>query len=356
MPDDFSIESYRGDYQVIFDRGLLEHPNRLVGKETHVLVDARVAHLYSKELGNFIHSPTTIIIDATEENKSIDRIVDVINKIIENNIRRSHVLLAIGGGIIQDITCFIASVLLRGLEWRFVPTTLLAQADSCIGSKSSVNMGKLKNILGTFHPPKRIHVCTQFLQTLSKTDICSGLGEIIKVHAIDSMDSFDRLARDYGLLTDVNPLLESYIYKALLIKKKYIEVDEFDRGIRNIFNYGHSFGHAIESATEFSIPHGVAVSMGMQVSNKISLLRGSLSQPSYDRMSFVLLENYKDFCHINIRPERMINALSKDKKNTTDNIVVIMPVGERSEIQRVEIPNDQTFRQQCEIALQGLCK
>lgn len=125
-----------------------------------------------------------MVIEATEENKSIERIIPVVERLVENSVRRDHVLIAIGGGIIQDITCFIASTLLPGLSWTFVLLMLLAQATG-IGSKSSINLGKTKNILGTFNPPDQIHVCAGFLDTLEDKDIRSGIGEILKVHAID---------------------------------------------------------------------------------------------------------------------------------------------------------------------------
>jgi hypothetical protein len=130
--------------------------------------------------------------------------------------------------------------------------TLLAQADSCIGSKSSINVGKIKNVLGTFTPPRKITISTRLLSTLDDRDIRSGIGEMLKVHGIDGPDSFDQIAADYARLTSDAETLKRYVRRSLEIKKHIIEQDEFDRGIRNVMNYGHSFGHAIESATDLS--------------------------------------------------------------------------------------------------------
>lgn len=354
MSDDLIVQSHVGPYRVIFDEGLLDDPGRVATAESHVLVDANIARLYAEPLRDILANPRTLQIEATEENKSIERIVDVIRLLVGNRIRRHHTLVAIGGGIVQDITCFIASTLLRGLDWRFVPTTLLAQADSCIGSKSSVNLGSTKNILGTFHPPREVHLCTRFIDTLKEKDVRSGIGEIIKVHAIDSANSYDRLAADFGRVTTDRELLRTYIHGALRIKQRFIEADEFDRGIRNVFNYGHSFGHAIESATNFAVPHGVAVTMGMEMANRVSTLRGTLSEANYRRMRPMLIENCGPFARTPVAADSLLAALAKDKKNTTDRLVVILPVGDHAAMTRVELANDATFRQQCEAALTGL--
>ncbi len=354
MPEGLVIQSHTGPYGVLFDNGLLGSLNRVLTGESHILIDANVSRLYRGSLRDVLNHPRTLIIEATEENKSIERIVDVLRRLVDNKIRRDHTLVAIGGGIVQDITCFIASTLLRGLEWKFVPTTLLAQADSCIGSKSSINLGNVKNILGTFNPPREVHICAAFLDTLEPKDIHSGIGEIIKVHAIDSATAFDGLASDFDNVLADRTMLQRYIRQALLIKQRYIEADEFDRGIRNIFNYGHSFGHAIESTTNFAVPHGIAVTMGMEIANRVSVLRGSLPETQYQRMRPMLAKNFSAFSSTEVPVDAMLTALTKDKKNTSQNLVLILPVGKAAKIGRVEVSNDAAFHSQCEAALAGL--
>lgn len=351
MSEKLSIQSHKGIYSVSFDSPLLTDSGMLLEGQPHVLVDANVAHLYSRQLRPVLGHKNTIVIEATEENKSIEHIIPVIERLVENSVRRDHLLVAIGGGIIQDITCFIASTLLRGMPWVFVPTTLLAQADSCIGSKSSINLGKTKNILGTFNPPNQIHVCAGFLDTLEDKDIRSGIGEILKVHAIDSAAVFDQLAADYDMLSSNRSLLLAYVRKALLIKQRFIEIDEFDRGIRNIFNYGHSFGHAIEAATDFAVPHGIAVTLGMDMANRIAVLRGLLPQQDYLRMHDVLRKNYASFARTPIPLDKMLPALLKDKKNTSSKLVLIFPVGLGATIERVEVTPDAEFQAQCQLFL-----
>lgn len=348
MSEKIKIQSHKGSYSVAFDDNLLNKSDPLLEGQPHFLIDANVARLYADKLQAVLSHKNTVVIEATEANKSIDRIIPIFERLVENSIRRDHTLVAIGGGIIQDITCFIASTLLRGLSWKFVPTTLLSQADSCIGSKSSINLGKTKNIIGTFNPPNKIFVCMDFLDTLNDKDIFSGIGEILKVHAIESPAAFDQLAADYDNLQSDRTLLRRYIRQALLIKQRFIEVDEFDRGIRNIFNYGHSFGHAIEAATNFGVPHGIAVTMGMDMANRIAALRGLIPMQHYQRMHPVLHKNYKSFAKTPIALNDILSALMKDKKNTSSRLVLIFPVGDNSAIQREEVVSDEIFRNQCQ--------
>jgi 3-dehydroquinate synthase len=348
VSDDLRIQSHKGIYTVHFENELLRNLSPILRGEVHFLLDANVARLYDKELRSIVQHKNTILVDATETNKSIEQILPVFERLIENGVRRDHSLVAVGGGIIQDITCFIASTLLRGLKWKFVPTTLLSQADSCIGSKSSINLGKTKNILGTFNPPNEIWLSTEFLKTLDAKDVLSGIGEILKVHAIDSVSAFDQVSADYDRLRIDHELLRIYIEKSLMIKKQFIEEDEFDRGARNIFNYGHSFGHAIEAATNFEVPHGIAVTMGMDMANRIALMRGLLPEHHYLRMHSVLRKNYDPFSKVFIPRDAMLSALMKDKKNTTSKLVLIFPVGVNASIERVEVVPDEVFQRQCD--------
>lgn len=351
VPEGLVIRSHKGPYRVSFDDGLLGDVGRLLEGEAHVLVDSNVARLYAGPLGKVLEHPWTQVVEATEENKSIERIVPLIERLVADAARRDHVLVAIGGGIVQDITCFIASTLLRGMRWKFVPTTLLAQADSCIGSKSSINLGATKNILGTFNPPSEVVICTAFLDTLRAEDVRSGIGEILKVHAIEGTAAFDRVSADYEALLHDRAVLLRYIRDALAIKQRYIEEDEFDRGVRNIFNYGHSFGHAIESATDYGVPHGIGVTIGMDVANRIAVLRRELPEAQFRRMHPVLRRNYREYAATEIPFERMVSALLKDKKNTSSRLVLILPQGEDARVQRVEVAPDEAFRAQCRRAL-----
>lgn len=349
-----TINSSKGPYVVHFVEDILSTPRPLSEGDPHVIIDANVARTYASELKSVLSHPNTIVIEATEDAKSLQQIIPIIELLIQNKIRRTHHLVAIGGGVIQDITCFIASILLRGIDWHFVPTTLLAQADSCIGSKSSINLALSKNIVGSFYPPRTVWIDPSFLTSLGDSELRSGIGEILKVHAINSPESFDNVAKNYESMMNDHAVLRSFIRDSLLIKKRFIEVDEFDTGIRNIFNFGHSFGHAIETATNFAVPHGIAVTMGMDIACQISQARGLFPAQQVERMRGHLRKNYLPFADVDIPFDDMFDALMKDKKNSTTMLGLILPIGDQSIIERVDIPPDDTFRKQLATAVLSL--
>ncbi len=320
------IESHKGRYQVLLD----DSPFVLDPSDVpaHYVVDRRVAELYPGPLQPVLQSDSVLLIDASEHAKSLERFPAYVDHLVERKLRRGHRMVAIGGGIVQDITCFLASTMLRGVPWEFYPTTLLAQADSCIGSKSSINSGKTKNILGTFTPPTRIRISMAVLDTLEDVDVRSGIGEMLKVHAIEDPAEFDKLAADYDRLTTDKAVLARYVRRSLEFKQKLIEIDEFDQGPRNVMNYGHSFGHAIEAVTDFGVPHGIAVTLGMDLANFFSWRRGIGAEAHYRRMSPALRKNYAGFERTPIDLDGLLGALSRDKKNTSTGVRVILPDGD----------------------------
>ena len=192
----FEIKSHTGSYQVIFDNNLLDS-NTIENLGTHYIIDRNVFKLFSNEMLLALSRKEVVLIDATEETKSYRGVEPIITQLLGHNMKRDSVLVAIGGGITQDITCFIATTFMRGVKWTFVPTTLLAQADSCIGSKSSINFDKYKNLLGSFNPPNEIYVCDQFLTSLTDKDFKSGIGEIVKLLIIGgTLVSSDEITRE----------------------------------------------------------------------------------------------------------------------------------------------------------------
>lgn len=333
------IQSHTGPYEARFSDDALVP----AGVHDHFIIDRRVADLHGPLLAAALARPSTLLFDALEENKSLEALPAVVGHLVAHGIRRDHRLVAIGGGITQDITCFVAATLLRGVEWRFFPTTLLAQADSCIGSKSSINCGQVKNVLGTFTPPRTVEVRAAFLDTLPAEHIRSGIGEMLKVHAIDGPDAFDAIAAAYpALLTDRAVLLR-FVRRSLEIKKRFIELDEFDTGPRNIFNYGHSFGHAIEAATRFAVPHGIAVTIGMDMANWIAARLGLGTEEHFRRMHPVLARNFHGCHEIPVPLDPFLAAIGKDKKNVGDRLSLILP-DRAGAIGKHSCANDGAFR------------
>jgi len=343
-----TIQSHKGPYDVHFREEALELLNNQMFDNVHFIIDEKVAGLYADSLSNVVNSPSVLMMEATEDTKTLDKFTGYIEHLVSKGIRRDHTLVAIGGGVIQDTTCFLAATLLRGVRWTFYPTTLLSQADSCIGSKSSINVGQTKNIVGTFTPPNEVYVSTRFLDTLSEPDIRSGVGEILKVHAIAGQEAFAEISQAYSALFSERPEMIKAIHRALEIKKAYIEKDEFDRGPRNIFNYGHSFGHAIEAATEFAIPHGIAVTIGMDMANFVSRSLNFGRQDVFDQMHPTLQENYRGFERTAVPMDGFVNAILKDKKNTGSQQLTLILPDKSGALAKTIIPNDDSFQSACE--------
>lgn len=342
------IMSHKGPYRVNFTKKFAFPIDVDLLKTSHIIIDKQVATLYKNVLQPFLSSAVSILeIEATELNKSLEKMPIFVEHLVSQRLRRTHPLIAIGGGVIQDITCFLAANILRGVDWWFIPTTLLAQADSCIGSKSSINCAGVKNILGTFTPPKQIFIELEFLSTLKKQDICSGVGEMLKVHAIEGTTAFSQIVKDYPWLFENKDLMAKYIRRSLEIKKAIIEQDEFDRGIRQVMNYGHTFGHAIETATAYRVPHGIAVSIGMDMANYIARQLGRCPADYFEKAHLTLLANYQDFRHESIILENFLSAISKDKKNTESNMLNVILPNESGTIERCSLPSDTNFIQLC---------
>ena len=266
-------------------------------------------------------------LEAREDQKSYEGLIPVIQELINSGFRKNHRLIGIGGGIIQDITAFTASILYRGVSWLFFPTTLLAQGDSCIGSKTSINFGKYKNQVGGFYPPNNIFINTGFLDTLSKGDLQSGLGEMSHYFVVAGKNDFQEYKKDYSNALSNKSVLAKMVSNSLKIKKGYIEIDEFDQKERQVFNYGHSFGHAIESLTDYAVPHGIAVSFGMDIANYISVKKKYIPMQVRNEIRELLEKIWIGYDIKNIDVEKFATALSKDKKNVGNELRLILCKG-----------------------------
>jgi 3-dehydroquinate synthase len=270
-----------------------------------------------------------IAVEATESQKSIENVPWICTRLLEGGFRRDCELLAIGGGVVQDTACFIASVLLRGVKWSFIPTTLLAQCDSCIGSKSSINIGRFKNQIGNFYPPHEIALATSVLSTLPPDEIRSGMGEAIKLHLLSSEADAAEIGRLMARYATDATALGEIIWSSLRIKQRYIEVDEFDKGVRNILNYGHTFGHAYESVTGYAIPHGIAVSLGIATATFVSERMGLAPAGHAAAVDALLRPWYEPYQHEIGRLEagHVLAAMKLDKKNTSTTMNCILTAG-----------------------------
>lgn len=341
------IKSYKGTYSVDFIDDPFKRLEDLINSNVCLIIDKNVSELYKVNFAPILEKTPYIIVEATEENKDLSKFTDLAVHLVQLGVKRNVTLVAIGGGITQDITCFLAATLFRGLNWIFFPTTLLAQADSCIGSKSSINVGGIKNLMGTFTPPNQIYISVQFLKTLKSVEIFSGLGEMIKVHGIAGVKKLTEFSENYDQILSNNIKLQYFLIQSLLIKKEIIEKDEFDIGPRLVMNYGHTFGHAIESATNYEIPHGIAVTIGQSMACQFSLKQNFISQEINQLAQNLFNKNLSNFNKYNINFEAFIGAIRKDKKNVGHNVSLIIPKNNDFKIEKYEVPTDSHFIQFC---------
>jgi 3-dehydroquinate synthase len=295
----------------------------------YCLADKQVYSLYEADFRAALPSVKILQIEATEEQKSFEQLTPIFVWLLQNGLRRDGCLLVVGGGVLQDIGCFVASVLFRGLRWELVPTTLLAQCDSCIGSKSSINIQSYKNQIGTFYPPHRVCLTFSMLKTLPWDEIRSGLGEVIKLHLLTGEKDFRELMADLDSLPGNREALPKWIRHSLEIKKAYIEVDEFDKGVRNLLNYGHTFGHAYESASHYGIPHGIGVILGMLTATHVSVMMGWVTPDYFQELRERLRPWYQPYERKlkSLDVNHVLGAVKHDKKNTKDAINCILTRG-----------------------------
>jgi 3-dehydroquinate synthase len=321
------IKSLIRDYDVFFSQSVCESLQVELQPNDVIFVDRKVFDYLNKEAQQLITANKHTFIDATEEQKSYTALTPIIEQLIENRFRRDNRLIAVGGGITQDMTAFIASMIYRGVEWIFFPTTLLAQADSCIGGKTSINIGKYKNQLGNFCPPSKIFIIPELVQSLPVQDFKSGMGEMLHFYLVSGKEDFTFYQERYEKAFTDNKILFELVRRNLEIKKGFIERDEFDRGKRLLLNYGHSFGHAIESITNYAIPHGIAVSYGMDMANFVSFKLGFIKDTLRKEIKAQLEKIWVGTYINNFSVEEFEKALSRDKKNIGNTYQLILTKG-----------------------------
>lgn len=323
---EIGIESRFKSYSVEFVSDVT-HMAQLAGAdETFFVIDRAVYAAYQEILPTFAEE-RLFLMEATEEEKTMETVLAICERMTAMPAKRNAHLVSIGGGIVQDVTGFVATSLYRGIRWTLYPTTLLAACDSCIGGKSSLNYKGFKNLLGSFYPPDEIFIYAPFFQTLSQRDYCSGLGEVVKFQVIAGDDRLQRIEADLdALLARDYKKLCGYVEESLRFKKSFIEADEFDRGERILLNFAHTFGHAYEVASDYAVPHGSAVALGMVTANRISVARGILDATLAKRVEElslrILQEITWDAAYFDA--QTILAAIRKDKKQTSTAIAAVL--------------------------------
>lgn len=309
------VRSAQGDYEVSFRDSVAAVVPELLDLEDAVfVVDRRVAGLHAGSLAPILSGRRVFLFDATEEGKTLEGAGRLLAFFQESSCVRKSLVVAIGGGITQDVSSFAAHVYYRGLRWIFVPTTLLAMADSCIGAKCTLNFRGHKNQLGVFHSPANVILSMSFLQTLPDEDMLSGWGEILKLALTGGqrfLDNVEASIREEG----VRPRsLDLLVRESLRVKTAVIEVDEYEADLRRILNYGHTFGHALEAATHHAVPHGQAVAWGLDLANFIAVRRGILSEEHFGTVHALVRRHFVAAFAAAPGPGALLAAARRDKK------------------------------------------
>ena len=321
------ITSKIKDYSVLFIDEIENIFDNVKGKNIFYIFDNKVRKLYPNLVNN-IDSKKVLFLSADEEIKTLSGACLIFDFFLKNNINKKSEIVAIGGGVIQDVVTLATHIFHRGIEWTYVPTTLLAMSDSCIGAKSAINYKGFKNPLGVFHPPKMILLHPGFIKTLNYSDLLSGYGEIIKLciigkknlNMLNTLNIQGLLSKDEMNLSNIDSLIKS----SLLIKKEYIEEDEFDSGSRRILNYGHTFGHALESVLKNEIPHGKAVVIGIDIVNYVSFRLGLLSKTDFDSCRNFYDKLYCEQSISSFKGNMLFDKIRKDKKAIDGNILLAL--------------------------------
>ncbi|MEN8613745.1 3-dehydroquinate synthase [Dehalogenimonas sp. THU2] len=319
---------------------MLEHHG--LGRRFVVITNRTVARLYGAGLVEALKTADRdvemIAIPDGEAYKSLTVAGKLYESLSRRRVERNTPILALGGGVIGDLAGFVAATYQRGLPFVQVPTTLLAQVDSSIGGKVAVNTGRLKNMAGTFYQPVMVVSDTAALGSLPPKEIKNGLAEVIKCAVIEDTELFAFLEESTPVLLDKDPGALTYaVHRAAEVKARVVEKDERDQGLRHILNFGHTYGHAIECVSDFRIPHGTAVALGMamaaRLANRLELLNGA----DMERILRLITAAGLPVSIPVTRPAAVIAAMQHDKKVTEGRMKFILPTGIGSVVTRADI-------------------
>lgn len=321
------------DYDIIIKKGLIENIGEYVrsvyeNKKIAIITDTNVEEIYGETLKENLEKSEFdvhfIVVKAGEKSKSISVLEDVYDKLLSLNITRGDMIITFGGGVVGDLGGFAASTLLRGIKFIQIPTSLLAQIDSSVGGKVAVNLPKGKNLVGSFYHPEAVFIDPDLLKTLDERFIADGMAEVIKYGCIRDRELFDRL-NNYGSFDELFKNIEEIIHDCCDIKRRVVEDDELDLGVRMILNFGHTLGHVIENYGNYEgYSHGEAVAIGMHHITKKSEMLGLTESGSTDLIKEILKKYNLPYEMPEIPKEDILKTITLDKKSNVDNITLVL--------------------------------
>ncbi len=297
-------------YDIVIGQGILKSAGELIDLNRRVLIvtDSGVPESYAKTVADLSEKPVLVTIPQGEASKNINEFSRLLSVMLKSGFSRSDCVIAVGGGVVGDIAGFAAACYMRGIDFYNIPTTLLSQVDSSIGGKTAIDFDGVKNAVGAFYQPKKVLIDTDTLKTLDKRQLSAGLAEAIKMAATSDAGLFSFIENSKDLKADLPEIIEA----AIKIKRSVVEQDPKENGLRRVLNFGHTIGHAIESASGGKLLHGECVALGMLPFSSDNV-RKSLEN---------VLKKYGLPTEIE-KSDALISYISHDKKLTKDGIVTI---------------------------------
>jgi 3-dehydroquinate synthase len=313
-------------YDVLIGRGLLDQVGELLRGKVNgpvaIISDTTVAGQFAYRVEHqpamAALQPFQLSVPAGETSKSMEQMARLLSQIADKKVPRTGTVIGLGGGVVGDLSGFVAASYLRGIAFVQIPTTLLAMVDSSVGGKTGVNLPEGKNLVGAFHQPKLVVADLDTLKTLPANEFAAGMAEVIKYGAIKDKALFDRVAK--GVKMDDSDL-DEIVEKCVAIKARIVEADEFEtKGQRALLNFGHTIGHAIEKATGYkTYLHGEAIALGMRAAAWLSVWQASLPESEARQIEAALIANHLPvILKSEVDHAAILSALGNDKKVASD--------------------------------------
>lgn len=323
-------------YDVLID----SLPELTFNRKVTIVTNTTVAKLHLETLKSKINADELFVVTVEdgEEFKNLVTVENILNQLFEHKLDRKSLLIALGGGVIGDMTGFTASLYQRGIGFVQVPTTLLSQVDASVGGKTGVNNAYGKNLIGAFYQPEAVYIDTEFLKTLPKREFAAGIAEIVKMAVM-----FDKEYFDFLMEADFREksVLEKVIQRSVELKAEVVNLDEKESGIRAVLNYGHTFGHVVENETNYkTYLHGEAVAIGIMMVNALAVELEMLTQAQMDMVEVFLKKHDLPTTYEIQDVDAFYDKFFLDKKAANNKLKFILPQGIGGHLIRDDIPED----------------
>lgn len=339
-------------YEILFSDGFNYLPKAMENikapKKLLIVTDSNVEPIYAEKVNTLLkvsgYDSAVYTFEAGEGNKGMDTILGICGACIEHEMDRSSMIVALGGGVVGDMAGFAASIFMRGIDFIQLPTTLLSQSDSSVGGKTGIDFMESKNILGAFHQPRLVYINVNTLRTLPQEQFVSGMGEVIKHGIIRDRTFFDYLEKNSESIKmlDSETLIEMDKTNCA-IKADVVEQDEKEMGLRAILNFGHTIGHAVESAYDFKMTHGECVGIGMIGASYIAYKRGMINEEILKRTENIL-DMYGFKTRVKLPSEETVfSFMQKDKKKIDGKLKFVLPVEIGKVTQTTDVTKEEIF-------------